>query len=124
MVGLDVTHEARVSSEWIRRLDGLDNRVGEVTADLLDFATTYYEETYGWSSYPIHDAVAVGQVVDDGVVETEPMTVDVETSGDLTDGRTVCDAVGVVDRPPTARVGTALDRERFLDLLRSTLAAY
>lgn len=124
MVGLDVTHESRVSGEWVRGLDDLDNRVGEVTAELLDFAAEYYEETYGWSSYPIHDAVAVGQVIDDAIVETEPMTVDVETTGDVTDGRTVCDVVGVVDRPENARVGTGLDRERFLDLLRSTLAGY
>jgi purine nucleosidase len=123
MVGLDVTHEARVSGEYIRTLDDLDNRVAEVTAGLLDFASQYYEEVHGWSSYPIHDAVAVGQVIDDAVVTTERMTVDVETAGDVTDGRTVCDVVGVVDRAANASVGTGLDRERFLDLLESTLAA-
>jgi len=124
MVGLDVTHEARVSGEYIRTLDDLESRVGEVTAELLDFASQYYEEVHGWSSYPIHDAVAVGQVIDDDIVTTERMTVDVETAGEVTDGRTVCDVVGVVDRPANASVGTGLDRERFLDLLESTLAAY
>lgn len=124
MVGLDVTHESRISGEYIRGMRDLDHRVGEVTADLLDFAAEYYRETHDWDSYPIHDAVAVAQVIDDGIVETERMRVDVETRGEFTDGRTVCDVVGVVDRPANADVGVGLDRDRFLDLLSATLAAY
>jgi inosine-uridine nucleoside N-ribohydrolase len=125
MVGLDVTHESRVTPEEVERLRAMDNRVGTVVAELLDFAGQYYRDTYGYAGYPIHDAVAVAQVIDDRVLETETMRVDVETRGEFTAGRTVCDVVGVVeDREPNAAVGTELDRDRFMDLLMNTIEAY
>lgn len=125
MVGLDVTHESRVTPDEVEQFRSMSNRVGTIVAELLDFAGQYYRETYGYGGYPIHDAVAVAQVIDDRVVETEPMRVDVETRGEFTAGRTVCDVVGVIeDREPNAAVGTALDRDRFMDLLTGVIESY
>lgn len=124
MVGLDVTHQARVGPDGIGDLRET-SQVGSVVAELLDFAADYYRETHGWDAYPIHDAVAVAQVMDEGIVDTERMRVDVETRGEFTAGRTVCDVVGVVeDRVPNADVGLDLDRDRFVDLLLAELAKY
>ena len=125
MVGLDVTHESRVAPEEVERFRSLDNRVSTVVAELLDFAGQYYRDTYGYAGYPIHDAVAVAQVIDDAIVETEEMRVDVETSGEFTAGRTVCDVIGVVEeREPNAAVGVGLDRDAFMDELMAVIESY
>lgn len=125
MVRLEVTHESRVTPDEVEQFRSMENHVSTVVAELLDFAGQYYRETYGYAGYPIHDAVAVAQVIDDRVVETETMRVDVETRGEFTAGRTVCDVVGVVeDREPNAAVGTALDRDRFMDHLMRVIESY
>jgi len=125
MVGLDVTHESRVVPEEVERFRSLDNRVSTVVAELLDFAGQYYRDTYGYAGYPIHDAVAVAQVIDDAIVETEEMRVDVETNGEFTAGRTVCDVIGVVEeRGPNAAVGVGLDRDAFMDELMAVIESY
>jgi len=125
MVGLDVTHESRVAPEEVERFRSMDNRVSTVVAELLDFAGQYYRDTYGYAGYPIHDAVAVAQVIDDAIVETEEMRVDVETNGEFTAGRTVCDVIGVVEeRGPNAAVGVGLDRDAFMDELMAVIESY
>ena len=58
-----------------------------------------------------------------GLVSTEPYRVDVETTGELTRGRTVVDTRGVAGPDPNADVALALDRERFVDLLVDAIAA-
>ena len=40
---------------------------------------------------PVHDALAVCAIIAPSVISTEFIPVDVETKGELTDGRTVCD---------------------------------
>jgi pyrimidine-specific ribonucleoside hydrolase len=45
------------------------------------------------------------------------MNVQIETVGELTLGRTVCDVWGVSDRSPNADVGVDIDRQGFLDVL-------
>lgn len=122
MVGLDVTFESRVRPAEVETIRGLGD-VGSIVAEFLDFAAQYYQETHGLDGYPVHDAVAVAHVVDD-VVATERMRVDVETSSEFCDGRTVCDVDDRTDRPPNAAVGVDLDRDRFIDRLIDSLEFY
>jgi inosine-uridine nucleoside N-ribohydrolase len=114
-----------VAPEEVERFRSMDNRVSSVVAELLDFAGQYYRDTYGYAGYPIHDAVAVAQVIDDAIVETEEMRVDVETSGEFTAGRTVCDVIGVVEeREPNAAVGIGLNRDAFMEELNAVIESY
>ena len=122
MVGLDVTHQALFLDADIDRLAALRAPVADVFADLLRFYARYHRERYGWHGSPIHDAVAVAHVAVPGLVTTEPYRVDVETTGELTRGRTVVDARGVAGPDPNADVALALDRERFVDLLVDAIA--
>jgi pyrimidine-specific ribonucleoside hydrolase len=124
MVGLDVTREARAERADIERFRELDNGIGPVVAEWLDFFLEFHEERFGWNGVPIHDACAVVEVLGRGVIETERMHVAVETSGDHTDGRTVCDRYGVLDAEPNAEVAVGVDRSGFLDLLVETVGNY
>jgi inosine-uridine nucleoside N-ribohydrolase len=71
---------------------------------------------------PIHDAVAVAHIAVPGLVETARYHVDVETTGELTRGRTVVDTRGVPGQPPNADVAIGIDRDRFVDLLIEAVA--
>ena len=103
MVGLDVTHQAIFRDTEVDRLDALGTPVARVFADLLRFYARFHRERYGWDGSPIHDAVAVAHVAVPGLVTTEPYRVDVETTGEITRGRTVVDTRG--GRRPAAQRG-------------------
>jgi len=123
LMTLDVTHQALFGAQDVARLDALGTRVGTVFADLLRYFAQFHAERYGWDGSPIHDAVTVAHLALPDLVRTLPYRVDVETTGDLTRGRTVVDLHGLTKLPPNADVGVAIDRPRFIDLLVEAVAA-
>ncbi|MGH3066177.1 MAG: nucleoside hydrolase, partial [Gaiellaceae bacterium] len=122
MMGLDVTHQARLGPAEERRLRAT-GRVGNVVADLNVYFTRYHRETYGWDGAPIHDAVAVAHLIRPELVETRYRNVAVELESDLCRGRTVVDLWSRTERPPNAHVGVNLAVEDFFDLLVERIAS-
>ena len=116
MVGLDVTHQALLGPGEEARLRAT-GRIGTFVAELNVFFSRYHRETYGWDGAPIHDAVALAQVVRPELIETRHRNVEVEVESELCRGRTVVDLWNRTDRPPNAHVAVGLDREGFFDLL-------
>jgi pyrimidine-specific ribonucleoside hydrolase len=126
MAGLEVTHKALFGWPEIARLDALGTRVGTVFADLLRFFVKFHIERYGTADTPIHDAVAVAAVATPGLVGTRRYHVDVETTGELTRGRTVVDDRGqtLTGLEPNVDVALDIDRAAFADLLIDAVATY
>ncbi|WP_121823051.1 nucleoside hydrolase [Halostella salina] len=124
MVGLDVTRAARVRTDEFERFRDLGTDVGVTVAEWLDYFLRFHEDRFGWDGVPLHDACAVAELIDDDIVETEAMHVAVETAGDHTAGRTVCDQWDVLDTEPNASVGVDIDREAFVDLVVDAVAKY
>ena len=62
MVGLDVTHRALLTRAHAERLRG-SGRIGTFVAELLDFYGVFHREVYAFDGSPVHDAVAVAQVI-------------------------------------------------------------
>lgn len=121
---LDVTHRALVLPSDVARFEALGTRTGTVFADLMRFFAVHHRDRYGWDGPPVHDAVAVARLAAPGLFETRPLRVDVETGDGLTRGRTVADPEGLRRLPPNTEVATALDRERFVDLLVDALGRF
>ncbi len=122
MVGLDVTHQARMGRAHGERLRG-EGSCGTFVAELLEFYVRFHQEVYGLDSSPIHDAVAVADVIWPDLIEAERFYVEIETSSALTAGRTVVDRWHVTDQPPNVRVGMAIDGDRFAELVVERISA-
>jgi inosine-uridine nucleoside N-ribohydrolase len=122
MIGLDVTHKAlftRAHAEQLRE----SGRAGRFVAELSDFFQRFHETSYGFEGSPIHDAMAVAQVIDPTLVTTRHANVAIEARSELCDGRTVVDLRGITGREPNADVGVDVDAERFLNLLVSRIGS-
>jgi inosine-uridine nucleoside N-ribohydrolase len=116
MVGLDVTHKALMTPAHADRLR-TSGDVGRFVADLFGYYHRFHDERYGLPGSPIHDALAVAQVLKPELVETVETNVAVETGSELCRGRTVVDRWHVTDRPSNAHVGVDVDAATFLELL-------
>jgi pyrimidine-specific ribonucleoside hydrolase len=123
LMTLDVTHAALFTERDVERLERLGTRPARVFADLLRYFARFHRERYGWDGSPIHDAVAVGHLALPELVETVPYRVDVETTSELTRGRTVVDLHGLTGKPPNVDVGVSIDRARFIDVLIEAVGA-
>ena len=104
MVGLDVTQRALLTPEENDRLRGR-GRAGRLAAGLVDF---YQRSNPGRPGVPIHDAVAVAQVVRPEIVELSECHVEVDC-GAASRGRTLVDLRGVTGNEPNARVAVEID---------------
>jgi purine nucleosidase len=116
MIGLDITHKALFDAGHAERLRGT-GAAGRAVAELADFFLEFHRQRYRFDGAPIHDAMAVAQVIDPTLVETLHCNVAIETASEYCDGRTVVDRWLVTDRPRNAHVGIDVDAERFLELL-------
>jgi inosine-uridine nucleoside N-ribohydrolase len=116
MIGLDITHKALFARAHADQLRGAGN-AGRAVAELSDFFQRFHENRYGFDGSPIHDALAVAEVIDPSLVTTIECNVEIETASQFCDGRTVVDRWHVTDRPRNAKAGIDVDAERFLELL-------
>jgi inosine-uridine nucleoside N-ribohydrolase len=116
LIGLDITHKALFTRTHADRLRGT-GRAGKAVAELSDFFQRFHESRYGFDGSPIHDALAVAEVIDPSLVTTVECNVEIETASQWCDGRTVVDRWNVTDRPRNCRAGIDVDANRFLELL-------
>jgi inosine-uridine nucleoside N-ribohydrolase len=120
MIGLDVTHQALLTTEKAEVLRG-SGRTGKLVAELFDFYHGYHRRTYGLQGSPIHDAVALAYVFRPELVATEHRNVVVDTGPELSRGRTYVDLWRRTDAAPNAHVGVEIDGDAFIELLLDRL---
>ena len=123
MVGLDVTNKARLSFADIDDMASWGGRVSRVVAPLLRFFANTNKEVFGINGAPVHDALAVAHLVRPDVITTRTMNVEIETTSDLTRGRTVADVYGISGRKPNADVALEVDQPLFKDMIFTAIRA-
>jgi inosine-uridine nucleoside N-ribohydrolase len=124
MIGLDVTHRALLPEREFGVIRSWGGPVCGMVADLLAYFARFHRRMYGFDGVPIHDACAVAVALQPELVTTRHLHVDVETTGELTTGRTVVDLWGVTGNAPNADVAVDIDREAFFALLFEALKSY
>ena len=122
MVGLDVTHRARLGPE---RAEGLraSGRAGAFVADLHGFYSRFHAQIYGDPSTPVHDALAVASLIRPALLRVERFHTEVDTSLGLCRGRTVVDRWRRTGLEPNAGVAIDVNGDAFIDLLCARIAS-
>ena len=136
MVGLDVTEITLMKNEDVARLEQNAGPEAKFAAAVARFQIGLYQGT-GFGGGAIHDALAVGAVIDPSFMKTKMMHVDVETAGRYARGETIGNRHGTVDKvvlhgdqlesvgvnpvEPNANVAVGIDSERFLKFFVSRL---
>jgi purine nucleosidase len=120
MHGLDVTHQALVTSERLAAIAALDTPVSRAVAGMLDFYGGRSRQR-GGEGAPLHDPCAVAYLLDPGLFRGRESHVAVETAGEHTVGRTVVDRSGRGDEASNATVIDEVDADGFFALLTERL---
>lgn len=124
MIPLDATHRALVSREDCTRLREIGTPAAIATAICTERRIAGYDRSqpmHRLGAAPVHDALAVCAIIDPSVVTTQLINVDVETSGLLTDGRTVCDFRHRSKGAPNVHFATDADEPKFVRMLMEIL---
>jgi inosine-uridine nucleoside N-ribohydrolase len=124
MCPLEVTHQALATEEVLGRLRRANRPVATFAAELLDFFADRYRNVFGFPAAPVHDPCAVAAVVDPGILRAQNMHVEIETTGEWTAGRTVCDVYNTLGKEPNVRVGYGLEVDRFWEMVIETILTY
>ena len=137
MVGLDVTEHTLITNADVARLEKAGGPEASFAAAVARFQIGTYQGT-GFGGGAVHDALAVGAVIDRSLLRTQGMRVDIETDGRFTRGETVGNRGNAVDRivpkgdrletvgvdaaQPNVQVAVGVDSSRFIELLVSRLS--
>lgn len=121
MMPLDVTHKALTSRARVQAFRGLGSRVGNFTADMLDFFERFDVEKYGSEGGPLHDPCVIAYLIQPELFSGRHINVEIETTSPLTLGMTVADWWGVTDRPANAQFIGDVDADGYFALLTERL---
>ncbi|MEU0484505.1 nucleoside hydrolase [Streptosporangium sp. NPDC006013] len=116
-VGLNVSHQALVTTDVLDRIAALGTPLARVCVELLTFFGSSYHQTWGFEAPPLHDPITVAYLIDPAVLTHVRVGLRVELDGEHTRGATVADLHGRMDWESNANVGTVLDRDRFWDIM-------
>lgn len=119
-LGLDVTERAKMTPDHLSRLHSAagnpeDNALLRFVDDALRFYMEFHSHYDGFYGAFIHDALAVGAALDPSLIETEALSVEVETAGRWTTGETVTDWRRSWHRPPNLDVAVSANVDVFFD---------
>lgn len=117
MVGLDVTNRALLYKNEIEEIGRANNKNAKLVAKI---ATRIYENCakFNVEGAAMHDPFAMAYVIDSSIMKYKSFHVDVETSSDLTRGKTIVDIRNLLNKPTNANVGVDLDRDAFVSMLK------
>jgi len=124
LVPLEVTHLALATEAVIGRIAELGSPVSDMSVALMRYFAETYQRVFGFDAPAVHDPCAVAAVIDAALVPTRRMNVTVDTTSELSLGRTVCDVYGKTGRAPNVDVAIDLDVAPFWDLVVRSLARY
>jgi purine nucleosidase len=120
MVGLDVTKRVKIDRTGLDPLHASASLLGRtVGAQLAMHMDHHTHRKYAY----LHDPLAVGMAIDPTFCQTVPMSVRVETRGELTAGLTLVERP-TKDKPATADVCVDVDGPRFEEFFVRRIADF
>ncbi|HVC16699.1 MAG TPA: nucleoside hydrolase [Rhodanobacter sp.] len=126
LLPLDATHRALVTQHDCAQLEALGTPAAQAAAAFIGHRIVVHDAHQRQSiahSTPVHDALAVGSLVEPSLIVTQRYHVAVETKGELTVGRTVIDTHSRGTGSPNCDVAFDADGAGFVALLLRSFAA-
>lgn len=115
LVPLDASNELQFGYDLLELIRGRDSRTCRLLAKLLPGFYRAYRERLGMEGVKLHALAAVIAAAHPGIVRSQPMLGDVETTGELTHGATVFDRRDSPVGEPNLEVVTSIDAEAARD---------
>jgi purine nucleosidase len=124
MVGWDISRKYAVfNADDQRGLRSAGTPLAEFCVDIQGTLDQYALQTTKLEGFDLPDPIAMAVALDGTVAtHTEHLYVTVDTESELSRGQTVVDHLGVTGRPPNTNVVLEASRQRFLDLLKSSVS--
>jgi pyrimidine-specific ribonucleoside hydrolase len=123
VVPLDITLRAALDRDQLGAMRAA-GRVGATMCAALEAYLGAYRPMLGGERVPVHDAVAVVEAAQPGLVRAEPRYVEVDTGYGPGRGSTITDRYGVTGRPPTVHLGLDADVPAIVAAILAGVAAY
>ncbi len=124
LVTLDITHQAIATPERLAPIRQQNTAVSQVVIDLLTHYSRHDIAIYGFAGAPLHDPCVIAYLMEPGLFTTRPVAVTVETTSELTLGRSVVDLWQVTGAVPNLNLVETIDVEGFYHLLTQAIASY
>ncbi len=117
LVPLDVTHRVMLKSERLKAECGVrSDRLAKFLRDATRVSMAYHHQREGFDGIYIHDALPIGLIARPDLFDTADAFVQVETSGQLTQGMTIADLrQGRPALKTNARVCVGVNAEGFIE---------
>lgn len=124
MFGLDVTLQAGLSLEELDELAASGRPAAVFTKECLMYSRPVLSK-YGETGFTMHDSCPVMYLAHPELFEGEEAGVAVETRGTITNGKTVTDLYSDKQFPfKNVMVMLKLDRNKFMDILKSAILSF
>ncbi|MDD3169237.1 MAG: nucleoside hydrolase [Eubacteriales bacterium] len=117
LVSLDVSMKAVFKEDDIEKLRSQGDKISTTVASLLDFFAETHVKHFGFKACPIHDALCVGILIDESLVEFRKTYVDVPLHDPLTLGETVADLWEITGNMPNCHIAMKVNREKFVRMI-------
>lgn len=123
-VGWDISREyAVVDPALAQELRALGTPLARFCVDIQAVVASFCATETKLAGFDLPDPIAMAHAIDPRVGrETRHLNLRVETESDLTRGMVVMDVLDFTGLPPNAHVVVTADRDRFLRMLRDSLA--
>ena len=115
---LDVSMKAVFYEEDIEALRVQGDKVSDIVAQLLDFFASTHVKHFGFKACPIHDALCVGVLIDENLIEYQKTFLDISVQDPLTLGETVADLWGITGNEPNCYISTKVDQKLFVKMIQ------
>ncbi|NET30956.1 MAG: nucleoside hydrolase [Cyanothece sp. SIO1E1] len=122
LISLDVTHQVITTPERLSAIRAINTPISRAAADLLSHYGADEVEHYGMSGAPLHDPCVIAYLLQPDLFTYRDAYVAIETTSELTMGRSVVDRWQTTGQTPNARVVETVNAKGFYQLLIEHLA--
>lgn len=114
---LDISMKAVFYEEDIENLRNQGDKVSGIVAQLLDFFAGTHVNHFGFKACPIHDALCVGILIDESLIEYEHTFLDISVNDPLTLGETVADLWGITGMEKNCYISVKVNQKLFVKMI-------